>query len=86
MLEYAYIHLCIYIYWPSWSVEYTDYISSDGLDCPNQYPTYDTKKSRRWSSTKAENLGRQSNALLQSLPGPFWPVVAVPDRVQSMGK
>ena len=33
-----------------------------------------------------ELWGMRSTPLLPSLPGPFWPGVVAPDRVQSMGQ
>ena len=57
-----------------------------GVWLPNECPTYDTKQSDGEVHIVLE-LGRmRSIPLLLSLPGPLWPWVVAPDRVQSMAQ
>ena len=53
---------------------------------PNECPGYDMKKSDGGVPVMLELWGMRSNSSLQSLPGPLWPVVVVPDRVLSIGQ
>ena len=58
------------------AVEYTD--------CINECPVYDTKQSDGEVPVMLELSGMRSAPSLPSLPGPLWPGVIAPDRVQSM--
>ena len=68
------------------AVEYTNCISAEGLDSPNEYPGYDTKQFYGEAPVMLELWGMQSTPLLPSLPGPLWPGVVAPDRALSMGQ
>ena len=71
---------------PAGEVEYTNCVSAEELDFPNEYPAYDTKQSDSEAPVKLELWGLQSTPSLLSLSGPFWPWVVAPDRVLSMGQ
>ena len=47
---------------------------------------YDTKKSDGKVPVMLELLGMRSTPSLPLLPGPLWPRVVTPDRVQSIGQ
>ena len=68
------------------AVEYTDYISSEGSDSPNECPRYEIKQSDAETPVMLELWGMQSTSSLSSLPGPLRPGVIAPDRVPSMGQ
>ena len=66
------------------AVEYTDYISAEGLDpYPNECPGYDTKQSDGEVPLRLELWGMRSTPSLLSLRGPHWLGVVAPDRVLS---
>ena len=69
----------------AWAVEYTDCISAEGWDFPNEYPGYDNKQSDFEVPVMLELRGMRITPSLPSLPGPLWAEVVVPDRVLSMG-
>ena len=68
------------------TAEYTDCISAEGLDFPNECPGYDTKKSDGEVPVMLEVYGMRSTHSLPSLPGPLWAGVVALDRVLSMGQ
>ena len=68
------------------TTEYTDWMSAEGLDSPNEYPGYDTKQSEGEASVTLELWGTQSTSLLPLHPGPLWLGVVAPNRVLSMGQ
>ena len=51
------------------AVEYTDSISAEGFDSPNECPRYDTKQSDGEIPVMLELWGMQSAPSLSSLPG-----------------
>ena len=53
-------------------VEYTDCISPDGEDLPNEFPVHDTKQSNGEAPVMLELWGMRSTFLLALLPGPLW--------------
>ena len=69
-------------------VEYTNYISTEGLDTTNLCPGYDVKPSDGDACLFAmlELWGMWSISSLPLLPGPFWSRVVPPDSVLSMGQ
>ena len=68
------------------AVEYTDCFSAGGkTPPPNDCPACDTKHSDGEVPVMLEIWGMQSTPSLPSLPGPLWPRMVAPDRVQSMG-
>ena len=68
------------------AVEYTDCISTEGEDSPNECPRYYTKQSDGEAPVMLELWEMRSTPLLPSLSGPLWPGFVVPDRVISMGQ
>ena len=52
---------------------------------PNECPGYDTKQSDGEALVMLEICGMRSTPSLLSLPGPLWPRMVAPYRVQSMG-
>ena len=68
------------------AVEYTDYISANGLDFPNECPGYDNQQSDGGAPVMMELRGIRNTPLLPSLPGTLWAGMVAPDRVLSMGK
>ena len=52
------------------AAEYTDCISAEGLDSPNECPRYDTKRSNEGASVMLELWGMQSTLSLPLLRGP----------------
>ena len=62
------------------AVEYTNCISAERKDSPNEHPGYGTEQS------DGEALVMWSTLSLLSLSGPFWPRMVAPDRVLSMGQ
>ena len=62
------------------AAEYTDCISVERYDSPNDCPWYDIKQS------DGEALGMWSTLSLPLLPGPLWPRLVAPDRVLFMGQ
>ena len=56
----------------TWSeaVDYTDCISAEGLDSPNECPVYDTKQSD--DEAPVMIWWTQSAPSFSSLPGPLW--------------
>ena len=68
------------------AVEYTDCITAEGQDSPNEYPAYDTKQFEGDAPVMHELWGMQSSPLLSLIPGPLWPRVVAPDRVLSMSQ
>ena len=55
------------------AVVYTDYISAEGYDFPNECPVYDTKQSDGEVTVMLEFSGMWSTFLLPLLPGPLTP-------------
>ena len=68
------------------AVEYSDCISTEEQNSPNECPKYDTKQFDGEVPVKLELLGMQSTPSLPSLPGPLCPEVVAPRRVLSMGQ
>ena len=66
------------------TVEYTDCISAEGQDSPNECPAFDTKQFDDEVSVMLELCGMRSTPPLPSIPGPLWPRVVAPDRPLSM--
>ena len=67
------------------TAEFTDCISAEGQNSPNQGPEYDTKRSDDEVPVILELRWMRISPLLPSLRGPFWPGVVAPDSVLSMG-
>ena len=65
------------------AVEYTDCISPEELDFPNECPENDIKQSDG-EAPVLELWGMRSTSSLPSFLGPPWPGVVAPDRVLSM--
>ena len=65
--------------------EYTDCISAERQDSPNECPGYNTKQSDGEVPVMLELWGIRTTPLLPSLPGPLGSVVIKPDRVRFMG-
>ena len=65
-------------------VEYTDSISADGYDSPNESHGYDTKQSDGEAVVMMELWGIRSIPSLLSLPVPLWSGLVAPDRVLSV--
>ena len=61
-------------------VEYTDCISAEGQDSPNECSVYDTKQSHDEEPVMLELWGMRSIPLLPSLPGLLWPGVVALNR------
>ena len=57
-----------------------------GIRRPNKCPGYDTKQSDGETSVMLELWEMWNTSSLSLLPGPLWPRVVAPDRVQSMGQ
>ena len=60
---------------PAGALEYTDCISAEGYDSPNECPGYDTKQSDSEVPVMLELWGMQSIRFLPSLPvssGSIW--------------
>ena len=68
------------------AAEYTDWISAEGSDFPNECSGYDSKQFDGKVPVMLEFWGMGSTPLLPSLPGPLWSGVVTPDRVLSMGQ
>ena len=68
------------------AVEYTDFISAEGLDTHHQCPGYETKQSVGDVPVMLKLCGIRRALSLSSFPGLLWPGVVAPDRVQSMGQ
>ena len=68
------------------TVEYTDCISAEMLDSPNECLGYDTKQSDGKVPVMLELWGMRSAPLLPLLLGPLWSRVDAPYRVLSMGQ
>ena len=67
-------------------VEYTDCISAEGYDFPNECPTYHSKQSDGEVPVNLKLWGMRSTPLLPSLIGPLWPGEVAPGWVVSMGR
>ena len=70
----------------AWAVEYTDCISAEREDLPNEYPGYDTKQTHGEVPLMLVLWGIWSSPSLLSLPVPLWPGFGAPDRVQCMSQ
>ena len=71
----------------SGAVEYTDCISAEGKDSPNECPRYDTKQfDVEEAPVMLKPWGMRRTHLLRSLPGPLWPGVVAPDKVLFMSQ
>ena len=66
--------------------EYTDCISAEGKDFPDECPAYDTKQSDGEAPVMLELWGMQNTPPLPLLSGPHWPRLVVLDRVLSRGQ
>ena len=66
------------------SSEYTDCISTERKNSPNECPEYDTKQYDGDAPVMLELWGMRSTPSLPSLPDPLWPEVVAPERVLSM--
>ena len=86
------IHLSIYlmvsrkVHMMTESAEYTDRISSERWDFPDECRLYDTQQSDCEVLVMLELLEMQSTPLLPSLPCSVWLWVIVPDKVLSIGQ
>ena len=63
------------------AAEYTDCISAEGSDSPNECTGYDTKQSDVEVLVMLELWGMWSTPLLPSFSGPLWPGVVAPDKI-----
>ena len=70
----------------AWAAEYTNCISAEKLDSPNECPKYDTKLSDGEAPAMLELWGMQSTPSLPSFPSPLRPGEVEPNRVLSMGQ
>ena len=68
------------------TVQYTNWISAEGYDFPNECPGYDIKRSDGEAPVMLERWGMKNTPSLTSLPGPLWSTVVAPDRVLSIGQ
>ena len=68
------------------AVEYTDCISTEGQNSPDECPEYYTKQYDGNVSLMQKVWRILSTALLPSLPGLIWPRVVTPDRVLPMSQ
>ena len=66
------------------AAEYTNCISAEWEDFPNECPRYDIKQSDGEASVMIELWGVQSTPSLPLLPCPLWPGVVAPDSVLSI--
>ena len=62
------------------AVEYTDCVSAEGYNHPQQVSWYDTKQSGGEVLVMLELWEMRSTPLLPSLPGPPWSGVVAPDK------
>ena len=62
------------------AVEFTDCISAEGRDFPNECPAYDTKKSDSEAPGMLELRG------MPSFSSPLWPRVVAPNWILSIGQ
>ena len=60
------------------AVEYTDCISREESDSPNEYPGNDIKQSDSEAPVMLELWGMQSTPSLLLVPGELWPRVVAP--------
>ena len=67
------------------AIEYTDFISAEGYDSPNEFPIYDTKQSDS-EAPALELWGMCSTPSLPLLLSQLWPRVVAPDSVLIMGQ
>ena len=67
------------------TAEYTDCISADGKDSPNECSTYNSRQSDGEAPVMLELWGMRRNPLWSSLQGSLWPSVVARDNVLSMG-
>ena len=65
-------------------VEYTNYISAEWYESPNECPAYDPKQSDGEAPVMLKLWGMRSTLSLPLLPGPLWPGEVASDRVLSM--
>ena len=68
------------------AVEYTNCISVEEKDSPNECPEYDTKWSDGEVQVMLELWGMRSTPSLPLVPGPLWHGEVTPDRVLFRGK
>ena len=66
------------------AVEYTDWISGEGLKLLPTSVWYGSKQSKGEDEIMLELWRMQSTPSVTSLPSPLWPGVEAPDRVLSM--
>ena len=66
--------------WLAGAVEYTDCTSAVPPP-PNKSPGYETKQSNGETLVMLELWGVQNTPSLPLLPGPLWPGVVAPDRL-----
>ena len=64
-------------------IEYTDCISAERKDHPNECPGYDTEQSNDKASVVLKLWGMQNTPLLPSPPGPHWSGVVASNKVLS---
>ena len=67
-------------------VEYTDCISAEGENTPNDCPGYNIKQSNSETPLMLTLSGMGSTHSLPSIPDQLWPGVVAPDWPQSMGQ
>ena len=75
--------MCILLSQSAGAVEYTDRISAEWQDSPNECPRYNTKQSDSEAPVMLELWGMRSTPLLLSPQGPLWSGELAPDRVLS---
>ena len=66
--------------------EYSDWISTEGLDSSNECPKYDIKQSDGKAPVMLELWGMRTTPLLPLFPGPLCFGVVAPDKVLSMSQ
>ena len=68
------------------AVEYTDCISAEGQDSPNECPGYDTKQSDGEALVMLDLWRTQSVPSFPSLPSLHWPGVVEPNKFLYIGQ
>ena len=66
------------------AVEYSDSLSAEGQDFPNECSVYDTKQSDGEAPGMLKLYGIQNNISLPLFPGPLLPGMVAPKRVLCM--
>ena len=68
------------------AVSYTDCISTEGEDSPNEYPVNNTQQSNGQALVMLGLWGMRNTPLLLLIPGPLWPGVVAPNKVLYRGQ